>query len=92
MQGVGPAMAGAYEAIASIHRSKGRYEQAIAAIDKVCILQPNSADAWTKMAMMRYLAGLARRGAAEWDRARKVAQVIKMIDAAIDRLKEDSEV
>ena len=100
---INPYEASAYEAIASIHRSARRYDKAIAAIGSVCLLAKDSADAWTKMAMMRYLAGRAGRNIEELQRAEKAAdkalsldsgsqakRVKLMIEAAMTSIKEDS--
>ena len=100
---INPYEASAYEAIASIHRSASRYNKAIAAIGSVCLLEKDSADAWTKMAMMRYLAGRANRDVEELQRADKAAdkalaidsgsqakRVKLMIEAARESIKEDS--
>jgi len=100
---INPYEASAYEAIASIHRSARRYDKAIAAIGSVCLLEKDSADAWTKMAMMRYLAGRANRSIEELQRAEKAAdkalsidsssqarRVKLMIEAAMTSIKEDS--
>jgi tetratricopeptide (TPR) repeat protein len=100
---INPYEASAYEAMASIHRSAGHYNKAIAAIASVCLLEKDSADAWTKMAMMRYLAGRANRSIEELQRADKAAdkalaidsgsqarRVKLMIAAAMESIKEDS--
>jgi len=100
---INPYEASAYEAIASIHRSARRYDKAIAAVGSVCLLEKDSADAWTKMAMMRYLAGRAGRNLEELQRAGKAAdkalsidsgsqakRVKLMIEAAMTSIKEDS--
>ena len=100
---INPYEASAYEAIASIHRSARHYDKAIAAINSVCLLAEDSADAWTKMAMMRYLAGRANRNLEELQRAMKAAdkalsinsssqarRVKMMIEAAMGTIKGDS--
>jgi cellulose synthase operon protein C len=100
---INPYEASAYEAMASIHRSASRYDKAIAAIGSVCMLDKDSADAWTKMAMMRFLAGRANRDAEELQRADKAAdkalaidsgsqagRVKLMIEAVLKSIKEDS--
>ncbi|MBT3201097.1 MAG: hypothetical protein HN350_14440, partial [Phycisphaerales bacterium] len=100
---INPYEASAYEAMASIHRSAGQYDKAVAAIGAVCMLEKDSADAWTKMAMMRFLAGRAARNVDELKRADKAAdkalsldsasqanRVKMMIESAIKSIKEDS--
>ena len=78
---INPYEASAYEAMASIHRSASRYDKAIAAIGSVCLLEKDSADAWTKMAMMRYLAGRANRDTEELNRADQAADKALAIDS-----------
>ena len=87
----------AYEAKAAIHRSAKRYEKAVAEIANVCLLQSDSADAWAKMAMMRYLAGSTTKDKNQLRKAREAAekalkidpnshapkQIIKLIDKAL---------
>jgi len=100
---INPYEASAYEAMASIHRSAGRYDKAIGAIESVCLLNKESADAWTKMAMMRFLAGRAGGNLEELERAAKAAdkalaldsnsqarRVKLMIEAVAESIKEDS--
>jgi tetratricopeptide (TPR) repeat protein len=100
---INPYEVSAYEAMASIHRSAGHYNKAISAIGSVCLLEKKSADAWTKMAMMRFLAGRANRSVEELKRADKAAdkalaldsasqakRVKLMIEAAMESIKEDS--
>jgi cellulose synthase operon protein C len=100
---INPYEASAYEAIAAIHRSAGRYEKAVAAINSVCLLEKDSADAWTKMAMMRYLFGRDKGNLEELQRALAAAdkaleidsnsqakRVKMMIEAAVQSIKEGS--
>ncbi|MCY2924954.1 MAG: tetratricopeptide repeat protein, partial [Planctomycetota bacterium] len=70
---IDPYEVSAYEGMASIHRDAGRYDQAVAALQAVCLLRPNSPDAWTKMAMMRYQAGRSRQDKGELARAAEAA-------------------
>ena len=96
---INPYEASAYEAIAGLHRSARRYNDAVAAVHNVCLLQPNSADAWAKMAMMRYLAGKSAKDRVQLELARKDAeksleldseslakQIIDYIDAVLEDL------
>ncbi len=90
----------AYEAKAAIHRSAKRYDKAVAEITNVCLLQGESADAWAKMAMMRYLAGKTAKDKKQLQKAREAAekaleidpksyapqQIIKLIDKALEQV------
>ncbi len=90
----------AYEAKAAIHRNAKRYDKAVAEITNVCLLQGDSADAWAKMAMMRYLAGRTAKDKKQLGKAREAAekaleidsksqapqQIIKLIDKALEQM------
>jgi len=56
---INPYEASAYEAMAAIHRNAGRHDQAVAAAGNLTLLQPDSADAWAKLAMVRFVAARA---------------------------------
>jgi tetratricopeptide (TPR) repeat protein len=67
--------------MAAIYRSAQQYDKAVAAIEKVCLLQPESADAWAKTAMMRYLAGRAAKDGDKLLRAKQAAEKALQIDS-----------
>ena len=69
--------------------------------EKVCLLQPDSADTWAKTAMMRYLAGRAEKDRGRLAKAKEAAQkaleidpsgpaqqVLERIDAALETMEE----
>jgi len=98
---INPYEVSAYESMAAIHRMQGQYDKAVAAIQNVCLLRKDSADAWAKMAMMRFLAGRETQSIDQLRQARKAAekalkidsssqakQILKMIDAAVQRIEE----
>jgi len=78
---INPYQPNAYEAMAAIHRTDRHYHQAVAAIEKVALLQPDSADTWAKTAMMRYLAGRADRDGDMLIRAKAAAEKALRIDS-----------
>ncbi|MCE5278182.1 MAG: tetratricopeptide repeat protein [Planctomycetaceae bacterium] len=77
---INPYEISAYESMAAIYRQVGQFDKAIEAIDNVCTLQPESADAWAKMAMMRFLAARATRDVQGLRQAREAAEKSLAID------------
>jgi tetratricopeptide (TPR) repeat protein len=53
---INPYDATVYEAVAALHRLAGRYPKAIAAVRKLTLLEPDSAPAWNKLAMIQFRA------------------------------------
>lgn len=99
---IDPYQPNAYESMASIYRNRREYGKAVETIEQVCVLRPKSADAWTKLAMMRYLSGKSAKSIDQLAQARKDAQkalelednpqarrVMEMIEAVLELLKED---
>lgn len=99
---IDPYQPNAYESMASIYRNRREYGKAVETIEQVCVLRPKSADAWTKLAMMRYLSGKSAKSIDQLVQARKDAQkalelednpqarrVMEMIEAVLELLKED---
>jgi len=91
---INPYEAGAYKAVAAIQVRAKRYPKAIEAAEYWCLLQPDSAEPWTTMALVRYRAGKATRDKAQLSQARTAIQKAleiapspraKQVLAAIDR-------
>jgi cellulose synthase operon protein C len=79
---IDPYEASAYEAMAGIHKNARRYAEALTSIKNVCLLQPESGDAWAKLAMMRYLAAKASKDEPQLLEARKEAEKAAELDPA----------
>lgn len=62
---INPYDAGVYEAISRLHREDGDYQAAIEPITSLTLLDPDSGDAWAKLALIRYFAWRTGGGNAE---------------------------
>ena len=78
----------AYLAEAALYKNSRRYDQAIAAVRNVCLLQGDSAEAWDSLARILYLAGRAAQDKAKLQEARQAAQKALRLDGESPTAKE----
>jgi tetratricopeptide (TPR) repeat protein len=82
---IDPYEASAYESIASIHLRAKRYDDAITAVNNVCLCQPDSANSWALMAVVRYRTGKALNDKDQLMQARAAAEKALRIDPSNDK-------
>ena len=70
-----------YEAMAAIHRNARRYDEAVSAARCLTQLEPTSAAAWAKLAMVRFVAARATDDAEHMRQARDEAAKSVALDA-----------
>ncbi|MHC4562185.1 MAG: tetratricopeptide repeat protein [Planctomycetota bacterium] len=78
---IDPYEASAYEAIAGIHRNARRYDEAVKAAARLTMLQPKSAEAWAKLAMVRFVAARSANNIDAMLQARDEAATSAELDA-----------
>jgi tetratricopeptide (TPR) repeat protein len=71
---INPYETSAYRSTAALHLRARRYDDAVDAVESVCVLEPESSEAWTELAMVRYRAGRAAGDANRLREAKQAAQ------------------
>jgi tetratricopeptide (TPR) repeat protein len=77
---IDPFEIGAHEALAAIHRNAKRYDEAIASVGRLVMLE-DSAESWAKLAMVRFVAGRNTDDLARVYQARAEAEHSVELDA-----------
>jgi tetratricopeptide (TPR) repeat protein len=77
---IDPFETSAYESLAAIHLRAKRYDQAVNAVNNVCILLPDSANSWAQMATVRYRVGKEQNNKDQFSQAKAAAEKALRID------------
>ena len=79
---INPYDGGAYKAISALYLRGVDNERAIHAMNSACLLEPKSAEAWTRLAMVQYRVGKATAKPVYYSDARAAAQKALELDPA----------